>query len=101
MYDGFMRNCQWLSLRTDVQDELCHDTNSDAYLACTESCTLFSVCDDSPQPFEDLEGNNCSWYQRSRYHRCTGAGSIPNESNVTAVEACCICGGGVDKPSFY
>lgn len=101
IYEGFTRDCLWLSLRTDVQDILCSDRESDAFQACEESCTLFSICDDSPNEFVDINGHTCAYYQTSRFHRCSAEGGIPNESGVTANEACCICGGGVDKPSFY
>jgi hypothetical protein len=39
--NGYLRDCEWLSLRNDVQNELCVPSH-DAYFACPETC---NTCD--------------------------------------------------------
>lgn len=42
MIDDKRRDCLWLSLRPDKQDEVCNDKNHEAYTACPETCNSCS-----------------------------------------------------------
>jgi hypothetical protein len=42
MIDDKRRDCLWLSLRPDKQDEVCTDKNHEAYRACPETCNSCS-----------------------------------------------------------
>lgn len=51
VYNGFTRDCLWLSLRNAVQDEVCEDLTSNAATACPETC---NVCD-TPAPMTQTD----------------------------------------------
>lgn len=44
-----------------------------------------------------MESNNCMWYEQGGHH-CMWYGDYFTHAKMTANEACCACGGGIDVP---
>lgn len=65
--------------------------------------TFAQICEDTPE-WENILDQNCTWYaqqgsyQGDVFSYCYAYGLRANEVGITALEACCICGGGSDKP---
>uniref|UniRef100_A0A7S2KPR4 Uncharacterized protein n=1 Tax=Leptocylindrus danicus TaxID=163516 RepID=A0A7S2KPR4_9STRA len=130
--DSLGRDCDWYSENGD-DDSLgddgtrCRDNDeyyaNDGYTASTACCAcgggVVGTCADY-EGWETADGYGCKWYglgpirnnggQDDFYDdgttRCWAFGDdwgMYNGMNVTAMEACCVCGGGiasVDYPSF-
>lgn len=130
--DSLGRDCDWYTENGD-DDGLgddgtrCRDNEefhaNDGYTASTACCAcgggVVGTCNDY-EDWKTSEGYGCKWYgldtirnnggQDDLYDdattRCWAFGNdwgLYNGENVTAMEACCVCGGGiasVDYPSF-
>lgn len=69
--------------------------NGDFTLSPTAAPTPERPCSDDPQDFTDSQNNGCDWYTGGLFNRCTWFASYrANSDGITAIDACCYCGGG-------
>jgi len=76
-------------------------------MKCAKNCSPTDTpeptappCTDNPEGWTDVDGFNCPWFAEGSNNCAFVGNNHANKDGITAIEACCACGGGstLDTP---